>query len=55
MSRFGGPSPAARAGRCYAEGAIAAGHEVRRIEVTKIEFLLLRSQVDFETGRFLPL
>jgi putative NADPH-quinone reductase len=34
----------------YAEGAIAAGHEVRRIEVAKIEFPLLRSQVDFETG-----
>src|SRR5260370_22565987 len=39
----------------YAEGAIAARHEVRRIEVAKIEFPLLRSQVDFETGRFLPL
>jgi putative NADPH-quinone reductase len=34
----------------YAEGATAAGHEVRRIEVAKLEFPLLRTQVDFETG-----
>lgn len=34
----------------YAESATAAGHEVRRIEVAKIEFPLLRTQVDFETG-----
>jgi putative NADPH-quinone reductase len=37
-------------GDAYAEGAIAERHEVRRIEVAKIEFPLLRSQVDFETG-----
>ena len=30
----------------YAEGAAAAGHEVRRIEVAKLEFRLLRTQAD---------
>ena len=34
----------------YAAGATAAGHEVRRIEVAKLEFALLRTQSDFETG-----
>jgi putative NADPH-quinone reductase len=34
----------------YAAGATAAGHEVRRIEVAKLGFPLLRTQVDFETG-----
>jgi putative NADPH-quinone reductase len=34
----------------YAEGATAAGHEVRCIEAAKLEFPLLRTQVDFETG-----
>lgn len=34
----------------YAEGAIAVGHEVRRTEVARLEFPLLRTQVDFETG-----
>lgn len=38
----------------YAEGAIAAAHEVRRIEVAKLEFPLLRTQVDFETGALPP-
>jgi putative NADPH-quinone reductase len=38
----------------YAEGAIEAGHEVRRIEVAKLVFPLLRTQEDFETGA-LPL
>ncbi len=38
----------------FAEGAIAAGHEVRRIEVAKLEFPLLRTQVDFETGTVPP-
>lgn len=27
-----------------------AGHEVRRIEVAKLEFQLLRTQLEFETG-----
>lgn len=36
------------------EGAAAAGHEVRRIEVAKLEFPLLRTQVDFATGTIPP-
>jgi multimeric flavodoxin WrbA len=38
----------------YAEAASAAGHEVRRIEVAKLEFPLLRTQADFETGALPP-
>ena len=38
----------------YAEGAIAARHEVRRIEVAKLEFPLLRTQVEFEIGSLPP-
>jgi putative NADPH-quinone reductase len=38
----------------YAEAATAAGHEVRRIEVARLEFPLLRTQVDFETGTLPP-
>jgi putative NADPH-quinone reductase len=38
----------------YAEAAIAAGHEIRRIEVGKLEFTLLRTQLDFETGALPP-
>lgn len=34
----------------YAEGAIAEGHQVRRIEVAQLDFALLRTQSDFETG-----
>ena len=34
----------------YVEGATAAGHEVRRSEPAQLEFPLLRTQVDFETG-----
>lgn len=34
----------------YAEGARSAGHEVRRIEVAKLEFPLLRTQEEFESG-----
>jgi putative NADPH-quinone reductase len=34
----------------YSEGATAARHEVRRIEVAKLAFPLLRTQLDFETG-----
>ena len=34
----------------YAEAATAAGHEVRRIEVARLEFPLLRTQQEFETG-----
>lgn len=38
----------------YAEGATAAGLEVRRIKVANLEFPLLRTQVDFETGPLPP-
>ena len=38
----------------YAEGASSAAHEVRRIEVAKLEFPLLRTQADFETGALPP-
>lgn len=34
----------------YAEGAEALGHEVRRIQVAKLDFPLLRSQVEWEKG-----
>jgi putative NADPH-quinone reductase len=34
----------------YEEGATAGAHEVRRIEVAKLDFPMLRTQVDFETG-----
>ena len=34
----------------YADGAEAAGLEVKRIEVAKLEFPLLRTQADFEKG-----
>jgi putative NADPH-quinone reductase len=35
----------------YAEGATAAGNNVARIEVAQIDFPLLRTQKDFETGQ----
>ena len=38
----------------YAAGATSLGHEVRRIEVGKLEFSLLRTQADFETGDVPP-
>lgn len=38
----------------YAEAAISSGHEVRRIEVAKLDFPLLRTQVDFATGELPP-
>lgn len=34
----------------YAQGAGAAGHEVRRVKVAQLEFPLLRSQQDWEHG-----
>ena len=34
----------------YDEGARASGHEVKRIEVAKLEFPLLRTQAEFEGG-----
>jgi len=38
----------------YAEAATAAGHEVRRIDVARLEFPLLRTQDDFEKGAIPP-
>ena len=38
----------------YADGATAAGREVRRIEVAKLDFPLLRKQEDFEGGVMPP-
>ena len=38
----------------YAEGATAAGRKVRRIEVAKLDFPLLRTQEDFESGLLPP-
>jgi putative NADPH-quinone reductase len=38
----------------YSDGASAAGHQVRRIEVAKLDFPLLRTQADFETGALPP-
>jgi len=34
----------------YAQAAQAAGHEVRRLVVAELEFPLLRTQQDYETG-----
>ena len=38
----------------YAEAATSSEHQVRRIEVAKLDFPLLRTQVDFETGELPP-
>jgi putative NADPH-quinone reductase len=38
----------------YAEGATAAGHEVRRIDVARLDFPLLRTQAEFESGALPP-
>lgn len=38
----------------YAEGATAAGHQPRRIEVAQLNFPLLRTQAEFETGALPP-
>lgn len=37
-------------GDAYAEGATAAGHDVRRVDIARLDFPLLRTQTDFETG-----
>ena len=36
--------------QAYAEGAAAAGHEVREVDVARIDFALLRSQHEWELG-----
>jgi len=38
----------------YAEGATAAGHELRRIEIASLDFPLLRNKDDFEHGSTPP-
>ncbi len=38
----------------YAQAAASAGHQVRRIEVARLDFPLLRTQKDFETGELPP-
>src|SRR6516225_3944558 len=38
----------------YAEAAMAAGHEVRCIDVANLEFPLLRTQEEFEKGAVPP-
>ena len=38
----------------YAEGAAAAGHEVQRIEVARLEFPWLRTREEFEKGALPP-
>jgi putative NADPH-quinone reductase len=38
----------------YAEGATQAGHAVRRVDVAKLDFPLLRSQQDWEHGTLPP-
>ena len=35
----------------YAQGAAQAGHQVRRIEVADLDFPILRTKDDFESGR----
>ena len=35
----------------YAEGAAAGGHEVIRIEVARLDFPILRTREEFETGQ----
>jgi len=51
----GHPDPAGRhllhaMADAYAGRATATGHEVRRIEVAKLDFPILRTQMEFETG-----
>jgi putative NADPH-quinone reductase len=35
----------------YADGATAAGHEVRTLDIARLDFALLRSQADWEHGQ----
>ena len=37
--------------RAYAEGAIAAGHEIRTIAVAELDFPILRSKQDWDAGQ----
>jgi putative NADPH-quinone reductase len=38
-------------GWAYEEGAVAAGHEVRTIDVARLDFELIRTRADFEKGK----
>ncbi len=38
----------------YAQGAVLAGHQIRRIEVAGLDFPFLRTQSDFEKGELPP-
>src|SRR5579871_2861094 len=38
----------------YAEAAILSNHQVRRVQVAKLDFPLLRTQADFELGELPP-
>lgn len=38
----------------YCEGALAAGHALRRVQLARLEFPLLRSQQDWEQGTLPP-
>lgn len=38
----------------YAQGATAAGHEIRRINVATLDFPVLRSQLEWEQGELPP-
>lgn len=38
----------------YGGGALAAGHEIRRINISRLEFPLLRSQQEWEHGTLPP-
>jgi len=52
----GHPDPAEKhfchaIGWTYEEGAVEAGHEVRTIDVARLDFALLRTREEFEKGR----
>jgi putative NADPH-quinone reductase len=38
----------------YAEAAIASNHQVRHIDVARLDFPMLRTQADFESGELPP-
>jgi putative NADPH-quinone reductase len=38
----------------YVSGAISAGHEIRRTEVARLDFSLLRTEAEFESGTLPP-
>ena len=40
--------------RAYGEGAVAGGHEVRRLDVATLDFPVLRSKADWEHGGVVP-